>query len=48
MWLCCQPQFDLPASFLLSTAAEMLGADVPSEMVFEREGTPGLARMDNP
>src|SRR5215831_14164244 len=46
MWLCGQPQFDLLASLLLSAAPEVLGADLPSEMVFEGEGTPGLARTD--
>jgi hypothetical protein len=46
MWLCRQPPFDLLASLLLSTASEVLGADLPSEMMFEGEGTPGLARTD--
>jgi hypothetical protein len=35
-----------PASLLLSAASEVLGADLPSEMVLQGEGTPGLARMD--
>src|SRR5215471_20387693 len=46
MWLSGKPQFDLPASLLLSAASEVLGAELPSEMVFERESTPGLARTD--
>ena len=48
MWLCGQAQFDLPASLLLSAASEVLGADLPSEMVLQGEATPGLARMDIP
>ena len=48
MWLCGQPQFDLPASLLLSAAPEVLGADLPGEVMFEGEGTPGLAWTDMP
>src|SRR6201987_153301 len=46
MWLCCQPPFHLPASLLLSAASEVLSAYLPSEMMFEGEGTPRLARTD--
>ena len=48
MWLCRQPPFHLPASLLLSAASEVPSADLPSEMMFEGEGTPGLARADMP
>ena len=39
MWLCGQPQFDLPASLLLSAASEVLDADLLSEMVLQGEGS---------
>jgi hypothetical protein len=44
--LCGQPQFQLPASLLLSSVLELVGAHLPSEVMFEGEGTPGLARAD--
>src|ERR1700758_685071 len=46
MWLCRQARFHLPASLLLSAASEVLGADLPGEVMFESEGTPGLAWTD--
>ncbi len=43
MRLCRQPPFHLPASLLLSAASEVLGIDLPGEIVLEGEGAPGLA-----
>src|SRR5215831_6465720 len=48
MWLCCQPPFHLPASLLLSAASEVPVTDLPSKVMFQGEGTPGLARTDIP
>ena len=46
MWLCPQARFQLSASLLLSAASGVLSADLPGEVMFEGEGTPGLAWTD--
>ena len=46
MWLCRQARFQLSASLLLSAVSEVLSTDHPGEVMFEGEGTPGLARTD--
>jgi hypothetical protein len=46
MGLCGQPQFHLPAGLLLSSALELLNVHLPRQVMFEGEGTPGLARTD--
>jgi len=44
MCLCGQPHFNLPAGLVLSGTLEVLQAHLPGEVLFEGEGTPGLAR----
>src|SRR5215471_5460453 len=46
MCLCGQPHFYLPADLVLSGTLEVLQAHLPGEVLFEGEGTPGLARTN--